>query len=388
MQSYTRLITALFSAQSSIAHAQAWDLFTHMRYVAHPTPDALLYTLMIRACASSLMFSSEPERALDLWTEMTADRNIRPSAGAYTAVILACARSGSKTYIHEAFRLAKEMLDSHRDASGRSAFKPNGKIFSALLEGAKRIGDLTRTRWILAEMVSGNDRDPDSDFVDAEVTEEVMMHVFHAYAAYKVPFRRAAAVLVDNTMPLKPLVDSMSESLTSPDVGLLQEQKPQDSVPIPTTTPSFSHLPPQSRSEVIGEVRTLFMRILDDIREETFHGNPDTLPFSKVKLTPRLLNSYLSVHYAHAPFKDACILFRKVFEDHGVPRNVRSYVEALERCGNARRGQERVAALQLAEEIWRQWQDLEKGECNDNMGPNRARMIERANVAMIRVWTL
>jgi hypothetical protein len=384
MQSYTRLITALFSAQSSIAHAQAWDLFTHMRYVAHPTPDALLYTLMIRACASSLMFSSEPERALDLWTEMTADRNIRPSTGAYTAVILACARSGSKTYIHEAFRLAKEMLDSHRDASGRSAFKPDGKTFSALLEGAKRIGDLVRTRWILAEMVRGNDRDPDSNFVDAEVTEEVMMHVFHAYAAYKIPFRRAAVVLVDNkdATPLKPSMDS------TPDVEPLQEQKPQDSVPTHTTAPSFSHLPPQSRSEVISEVRTLFMRILNDIREETFHGNRGALLFSKVKVTPRLLNSYLSVHYAHAPFEDACILFKNIFEDHGVPRNVRSYVEALERCGNARRGQERVAALQFAEEIWRHWQDLERGERNDNTGPNRARMIERANVAMIRVWTL
>ncbi|KAJ3754718.1 hypothetical protein EV360DRAFT_23541, partial [Lentinula raphanica] len=29
---------------------QDWDLFSHMRYVAHPNPDVFLYTQMIRAC--------------------------------------------------------------------------------------------------------------------------------------------------------------------------------------------------------------------------------------------------------------------------------------------------------------------------------------------------
>ncbi|KAG1810342.1 uncharacterized protein HD556DRAFT_1319543 [Suillus plorans] len=51
------------------ANSQAWDLFAHMRYVAHPTPDAHLYALVIRTCASTFL-SPEPKRALDLWTEM------------------------------------------------------------------------------------------------------------------------------------------------------------------------------------------------------------------------------------------------------------------------------------------------------------------------------
>ena len=356
-----------------------------MRYVAHPTPDALLYTLMIRACASSLTSSSEPERALDLWTEMTVDHQIQPSAGAYTAIILACARSGSKMYIHEAFRLAKEMLDSHRDASGRSAFGPDGKTFNALLEGAKRIGDLARTRWILAEMVRGH-RDRDSGFVDAEVTEEVMMHVFHAYAAYKVPFKRADAVLVDemSPTPLEPSTHSKSESQTFSVAEPLPSNMAQN-VPTHVTMPSFSHLPPQNRSEVISEVRALFVRILDDISRDQSHHD-DAPPFGKVKLTPRLLNSYLSVHYTHAPFEDARDLFKTIFSEHGVHRNVRSYVEALERCGNARRGRERTAALEFAEELWVQWQNFENGEQNRNTV--WARMVERANVAMIRIWTL
>lgn len=398
MRTYTRLITALFSTKSSIGHAQAWDLFTHMRYVAHPNPDAQLYTQMIRACASSLVSSAEPERALDLWTEMTVDHGIAPSAGAYTAVILACARSGSKTYIHEAFRLAKEMLDSHRDARGRSAFKPDGKTFCALLEGAKRVGDLARARWILAEMVRGNDNGADNGFVDARITEEVMMHVFHAYASYTVPFKRTAAPLVDqkvdsNTQRSSLLDDSVAAAQpvaqTSPAAESVSADQTQAGLPSETNIPSFSHLPPQSRSEVIGEARALFTRIMDDAHaaQPSFTPEP-TGKFGHVNLTPRLVNSYLSVHYKHGSL-DACRrLFWSVFEDLGVPRNVRSFVEALERCATARRGTERDDALSFAEELWAQWVLLENGEHQDVQDPANARMIERANIAVVRLWTL
>ncbi|KAI5986022.1 hypothetical protein EDC04DRAFT_2826574, partial [Pisolithus marmoratus] len=63
IKSYTRTISALFNVQThpssdprlgqSAARAHAWDLFAHMRYVAHPTPDAYLYAMMIRACGSA-----------------------------------------------------------------------------------------------------------------------------------------------------------------------------------------------------------------------------------------------------------------------------------------------------------------------------------------------
>ena len=355
MRSYTRLITSLFSTDGSIGYAQAWDLFTHMRYVAHPNPDATLYTLMIRACGSSLTARAEPERALDLWTEMTVDREIQPSAGTYAAVILACARSGNKAYIHEGFRLAKEMLDAHRDAYGHSAFRPDGRTFSALLEGAKRVGDLARTRWILAEMVREGGRD--SGFENAEITEESMMHVFHAYAAYKPPFNRGATVLVDH---------ATTNTGNSPAV-----EKSENKV-------RFAHLPPQSRSEVIGEVKALFACI-----PRVAGGAPTGgLRFDQVRLTPRLLNSYLSVHYAHATFEESEQLFRTIFEELGVSRNVRSYVEALERCARARRGDERTMGHVFGNWLWSEWQALEAN------GAIAARMIERASAAIIRVWTL
>ncbi len=99
MQTYTLVITSLLSRQLSVARAQAWDLFAHMRYVAHPDPDVTLYTHMIRACASpvSVRYSSEPEKALDLWTEMTTDQKLTPTVDSYNAVILAlCAGRGRR----------------------------------------------------------------------------------------------------------------------------------------------------------------------------------------------------------------------------------------------------------------------------------------------------
>ena len=76
------------------------------------------------------------------------DHKIPPTVQAYNVVVLACARSGTKTYMNEALRLARQMLDSHRDARGISAFRPDEKTLCALLEGTKRIEDLGRARWI------------------------------------------------------------------------------------------------------------------------------------------------------------------------------------------------------------------------------------------------
>jgi len=66
---------------------------------------------------------------------------------------------------------------------------------------------------------------------------------------------------------------------------------------------------------------------------------------------------------------------------------MRSYVEALERCSNAKRGRECIAALAFVEVLWVQWQCLDHGMPHENAGRNKARMIERANVSMICIWT-
>ncbi|KAF8970692.1 hypothetical protein BDZ97DRAFT_1790526 [Flammula alnicola] len=404
MQTYTSVITALFSRPSSLARAQAWDIFTHMRYVAHPEPDVVLYTLMIRACAFpvSIRYSSEPEKALDLWTEMTVDNKITPTVGAYNAVILACARSGTKTYVNEAFRLARQMLDSHRDASGLSAFRPDRKTFCALLEGAKRTGNLARARWILAEMVRGS-RDNDPNPLEAEIDDEVMMHILNAYAAYKPPFVRAATVLVDSdsgsevaeksaqkkeahqeasnpTVAVQASPESSSTADSSSETSLVVEDEDE--------YPSFAHIPPQSRAEVIREVKILFNRILQD-RSGTKPTATASLPFAQqkfsgVEITSRLVGAYLSVFYKHASLDTSRDLFWKLSEDFNVTKTPKVYLEALERCANARRGHERQIAVPFADQLWERWTALEDSGRRTGK-PLPSRLVERAHIAMIRL---
>jgi hypothetical protein len=371
MTAYSRLIAALFRTPSSLAHAQAWDLFAHMRYVAHPQPDALLFTQMIHACA--MPTPAEPERALDLFTEMTVDRRIPPTAGAYNAAILACARSGSKLYVNEAFRLAKEMLDAHRDARGRGTFRPDSQTFGALLEGAKRIGDLGRVRWILAEMVEVARQNSESR--DVVVDERIMTHVFHAYAAYRPPFKRSMAPLVEGNADAASTVVPPSVEATSSSVETSSHEH----------SPSFAHLPPQSSAEVIGEARALFSRVSRSSSSPSSPPPAAALPtLPDVYITPRLLNGYLAVFYAHASLEKAYEAFRTVFAQEGVEKDAHTLVEALERCARARRGPERTTSVlvRFAEEAWREWVALE------NSSHLSARHIQRAYAARIRIHSL
>lgn len=410
MNTYTCVISSLLSRLSSLARAHAWDLFSHMRYVAHPDPDAELYTLMIEACASpvSVAYSSEPEKALDLWTEMTADHNISPTAASYNAVILACARSGDRLYVNEAFRLARRMLDSHRDARGFSAFRPDYKTFCALLEGCKRIGDLARARWILAEMVRGRSGD-EPNSVDVEIGDEVMFHIFHTYASYKPPIIRAKILSVANgeasevdssqqssltssTEEARNLDNNVAEATealaetqesTNGEGYIAKEEKP-------TSSSAFLRTPPQTHAEVIREVKMLLEAIIRDHNSSSSslsEASTATPPFSKrfqgVELSARLIGSYLSVFYAHAPLATSRELFDTIFDRLGMECTPKLYVDALERCATTRRGSERAIASAFSDDVWAQWLAVENaGRCGTRK--LAARFIERANVARIR----
>ncbi|KAJ7160978.1 hypothetical protein C8R46DRAFT_357307 [Mycena filopes] len=381
MKTYTSTIAALYSTHLSVARAQAWDLFSHMRYVAHPTPDVVLYTAMIRACASPVgtAHSSEPERALDLWTEMTVEQKLTPTVGSYNAVILACARSGRKMYVNEAFRIAKEMLDAHRDAYGRSAYMPDRRTLCALLEGAKRIGDLARARWILADLVK-NDASAEEG-----VNEEIMMHVFHAYTSYIPPFTRSLAKVVPgraqdasaSTAPETEVTESSDSAKAPSSVGL---------------SARFTRIPPQTGNEVIEEVQALFQRVLEDTGRDQERSTADSVfpgqaKFKHVDLSVRLVNSYLSVHYQHSSLEASEVLFWEVFDRVGLTPDARSYLEALERCGRSKRGRERAVGLDFAEKVWAKWLALEDAG-RAHAHPVDSRMVERAHVAFMRVLAL
>ena len=426
MKSYTRVLQALLSTRTrpSLGHAQALDLFAHMRYAVYPKPDIGLYTLMIRSCAHPAV-PAEPERALDLLTEATVDHKLTPTSATFSAVIYALSRSGEKRYVREAFRLAKQIVDGNRDARGMSAFRPDRRLVDALLEGAKRIGDLSRTRWLLAIMVretanadaraaedAGKVEPPESSSV--MLNEGIMRHIFHAYASYKVPFTPSLAKIVEDSdanvtgvassspeAARKEFVDSSSAEVASD----MEEDFASSGLPAEQDESTFSLLPPQSRAEVTREVDILFTRVVEDNRLKDGSaagvtaaqdaGSSRPGPFRHVVLTTRLLNAYLSVHYVHSNLEVWGELYRTLFERLDVPRDAKTYVEALERCAISHRS-ERHLALRLAEEIWGSWQSVEGAWATDGAsGSNdpavstlNARLVERANAAMIRMLSL
>lgn len=369
-----------------------------MRYVAHPRPDAVTYTMMIRACAQpSLSASGEPERALDLFAEMTVDNGIPPTAGVYTATILACARSGRKKYVHEAFRLAKEMLDAHRDARGQSAFTPDRRFFCALLEGAKRIGDLPRVRWILAEMVKQSlEHNPASDTVtvnqERAIQEDILLHVFHAYASYKPVFKRSMTTVLRDAKSPTPLQDPPSPSVSQEAPETSREESSDITASLDV---DFSRIPPQSHAEVIHEAKVLFTRLLEDLKrsQAARSGTQDKYDgiFGYVQLTPRLLNAYLSVHYSHSPLEMWREMFQTLHSELGVPRTTWTYVDFLERCARSKKD-ERKMALQMADHAWAEWKSLEDADRNSEQGGIQpatvARLIERVYAAMIRMLSM
>ncbi|KLO18754.1 hypothetical protein SCHPADRAFT_844714 [Schizopora paradoxa] len=389
MKTYTRVITGLFRTKTSIGRAQAWDLFAHMRYVAHPQPDEFLYARMIGSCAigpSQSQIWAQPERALDLWQEMRSSlgEGVIPDVYSYNAIISVCARS--RKFAGEAFRLAREMLNAQRDAFGRPLMQPTRHTFRALVDGAKARGDLSRVRWILAEMLSMSTRvEVSEDTVRAPlVDDEVMMRVLQAYAAYKPPFMRSSTRVYD-AEDVQPTDKAVGTEASETGKEVAEDKKG-----------SFPSTPPQTSGEVVAEVTLLFDRIVQD---RTHNPEEESRPattryFKHVGLSTRLLNSYLSVHYRHGSIVDAQKLFygstganseQSLYERLGVERSVRSFVEALERCAYPRDHSEHMTALAFAERLWVDAQHIVRtGPAYFSMGKD-ARWTERAWIAMIRV---
>ena len=391
VKTYTRLIVSLFRARSSQFHAQAWDLFAHMRYVAHPKPDFLLYKLMIRACAGTGIkqgaSAADPLRALDLWTEMTTEAGYEPDVAAYNTIILVCARS--KEYVVDAFRLAREMLDGHRDAYGNPQMRPTRETFEALLVAAKTRKDLPRARWILAEMLKAHEQGVKEGWDNVVwMDNRTMVHVFNAYASYLPPFRREGTRIIG---------ESDVKDVSKVDASANEETPTSTQTDIQKTPPGnarFGIKPPQTHAEVIAEVDALFQRVLDETIEASSVSQPegdttassteDLRPFSQVKVNGTFLNAYISVYYLHARLEDAHKLYNELFEKYGVDRPSRVYIDALERCARATTV-ERDCARKFAEDVWKQWLEHEK-----TLNPRSAdaRMIERAYAALIRFYAL
>ncbi|WVF67945.1 hypothetical protein IAT40_002707 [Kwoniella sp. CBS 6097] len=399
--------------------AMAWDLFTQMRFAAHPTPSREMYNTMIRTCGEATQ--PQPERARDLWLEMTESDKIQPTRDEYTSLIRALG-STKKDYL-EAFDLLRQMLAKHHDATfvpfaeedGEggstslprfSAYVPSLETFTALLEGTKRAGDLNRARWILTESVKlarTGQMLGSKDWMKG-VDEDVLSGVFMTYAAWKPVIGRHAVKLKEgaqvsatdqNTSPSsgEPVTSTETKDGGSAgsgqanewlDIDVLEElvEPPVENAGVQSRTESTEHIEstesqqeserpvvPVSSTDALREADALFQRILHDIRQvrtstsDVQHSEEVYLPFKNVRLTPRLVNSYISVHLAHSPSLESAKqkydeTWSTVSEISGgiVRPNGWTYLHVLEKCSMGNRGGvsagDRAISLAWGQEIW------------------------------------
>lgn len=345
---------------------EGWDLFGHTRLVAYPVPDVPLYSTMIQACAHGAHPS--PERAIDLFIEMTDDNRLPPSELAYNGVIRACAREGSREFYYEALRYMRRMLDEN--------VAPSRHTFHALLEGARRHGDLARGRWMLVKMIAvGGESTPN---------ETTLALLLQTYAAYKP----VATSAVEEVRALKE-VESVKSSTSSrashdpsrvpskrprPSATLAEKDDPAQIVSRVATDPAKSGAlrivellgeaslfypgpMPRTSAEIIIEARNLFLQVVDAAvlgAESPSTGATElraTL-FPNVQPTTFLFNSYLAVLNSHAPFAAALDFIDKSFEKAGVVKNRYTYEPAMRRCEVARN---KEAAVTAAKKVWEEW---------------------------------
>lgn len=341
MAVYHSLILGLLHTSSPGAAARqaiAWNIFYHMRYVAHPIPSVQLYTDMIRACAHH----TEPDtlRGFDLWTEMTVDKRLTPTVDAYNAIILLAARDNRTA--HEAIRLAREMLDVGRDADGKPALPLNTGTYAALLESCKHTGDLLRARWALTKLAG------DVFTSTSSIDHWTLSNLFHAYASYKVPFVRDMAAPTRSEQP----------SLEAHKQAQSIEQRLDDIVATTATQSSITSglQLPQTSKAVLNELDTMMDHL---IAEKTSTGNIKTqLPrlFDQVTNLNIVIRSFLRAYFIHAHrvsdvFARAQSIHRllKLDWSHEVIRLV------LSQCARTGSGSPSQETMKFAEELWSAW---------------------------------
>ncbi|GAA6022192.1 hypothetical protein JCM11491_002427 [Sporobolomyces phaffii] len=357
---YTSIVSRLLSPQSPPTLVRkGWDLYAHSRLVSHPVPSVELYATMIQACSRGTHPS--PERAIDLFTELTDDNRLPPSELAFNGVIRSCAREGTQEYYYEALRYTRRMLDDN--------VEPSKYTFHALLEGAKRHGDLARARWMLVKMVGASGK--------VKPDENTLGLVFQTYASYRPEGGKGnettarvvknAVEVTDRPSPiLKPEQDpanapivsrsSASSSAPSDDAGPLAliELLGEASLFYPGPLPKTS-------AQVLEEAENLMVQIVgrEALGLAPLESSPDPAPsmFPGVQPSTFLLNAYLSILNSHSTLAASLDFFDTAYRATEVEKNRYSYEVMMKRCELGKASPEVVERAKKVFEEWIKWSD-------------------------------
>lgn len=402
-ETYTAVTKRLLHSSNPHMVRDGWDLFSHSRLVAYPVPDVPMFSTMIQACSHG--DHPAPERAIDLFTEMTEDNGLPPSELAYNGVIRACARDDSREYYHEALRFMRRMLDDN--------VKPSRHTFHAVLEGAKKHGDLARARWMLIKMVGvGGDVVPN---------DGTLALVFQTYAWYR-PTGKSTLAKVVQPQAVKSDSRGKGADASAEQAGAVEgtvevddEMHPEDdpanlsAAPAPSTGSAsaaqiiellgeeslFYPGPlPRTSAQTLAEARKLMLQVIDaSLLDAKTPGPPalnDTRPpstmFPLVQPTSFLLNSYLTVLARQGTFAAASDFFNAVYDRTGVPKSRYTYQLMMQRIELLRNGEQAVEAAKKVWEEWLRWTETplpplspeeREGESAEALRDRRARDEEK-----------
>ncbi|CDZ96416.1 FOG: PPR repeat [Phaffia rhodozyma] len=200
---------------------------------------------------------------------------------------------------------------------------------------------------------------------------------------------------------------SSTSSTSSNEKGVSDPPSPKkESQPAPSVASPYL---PQTSQEILHEANVLLSHAYND--SHIYVINPDWRspsnhppPLRFVQMTPRLVNSYLSVVYHHASSLTHCVeRFRNVWSEVKVRPNGWSYLHILQRLMTVN-SSDRQRAAKEAFEIFKEWQaferkvenmgekeELSKGatfakSLKESLGLNE-RNIEGVWVYMIRIMT-
>ncbi|CCO30160.1 hypothetical protein BN14_04184 [Rhizoctonia solani AG-1 IB] len=327
----------------SASIAAVHDLFTHMRYVAHPSPSLETYSAVIAACARGHQVN--PLRALELLQEIK-----QGLMSGRTELVQP--QLDVKSFAGDAFRLAKELV------------QPDGIPIAGPTIGG--LGDLARARWILTEVMRAQSREFENSS-EVILDEEIMVCAFQAYSAFRPAFRRGMA---------RNQTEELEDTKMRSNVEDMQD-------PVPSDIPAPAYTIPQSAPEVLREADILLSRILSKTT-----ASPDHL-FSHVPISARIINAYLGVYYSHESLERTIAKFEECYLH--VEPNAYTFVNLLERLSHA--GElDRPFALVYAKKIWIKWQNwmqrVHDGQVDPVLAEATPRATERAWAAIIRVHSL
>lgn len=291
--------------------------------------------------------SPSPERAVDLFRELQ-ELGHEPDSDTYTYLIRACARTrrkGQESFYGAAFDFTRQMIEA--------GMEPTPATIHALLEGAKRHGDLARARWLVAHMS-----------MIGHLDNLAMSYLFQTYATYKLPRHQ-------DTYERSEATAESAQAEPSRNVTM-QAEAEQISTDFPGPMPQTTRHVQQQLVLVMANILHAnhivpSKQALDCIAHSSIPSKNDLQPelYRPVQLDTYLLNSFFLAYNAYAAsFKDFFSLSSSLLDHTSVRLNGQTWRIRLEACEKASDAETSVAHARKLFEDWRKWSRKQSRQSN------------------------